>query len=94
MKHYKFARKLFPILQAMKIPDANAAVTKSGTSFKNLPACQESKVKSKQEVIDEARREGKTVHFAMLMVLCPSQECRMRKKTISKIQRMCCTTWW
>ena len=35
--------------------------------LKKIPAWQESKVKSKQEVIDEARQEGKTVHFATLM---------------------------
>ena len=35
-----------------------------------MPAGQESKVKNYTEVIDEARRERKTVHVATLMDLC------------------------
>ena len=39
--------------------------TKNGKNLK-IPALQLTKVRN-QEVIDEARKEGKTVHFASLM---------------------------
>ena len=50
-----------------KIPDAKAAVDEEWDKLENTPAWQESKVESKQEVIDDARREGKTSHFATLI---------------------------
>ena len=58
----------------MKIPDAMGASDKDWDKLKIFPAWQESKVKSKQEVIEEARREGKTVHFATFKDLWPSQK--------------------
>ena len=49
--------------QPMKIPDAGAAAD-------NLPAWKLDKVKSKEDVILEAQKEKKKVHFATLMVIC------------------------
>ena len=54
--------------QAMKIPDAKAAVV---TEWKKLektsPAWQLDKVGSQKEVILEAQSDKKKVHFATLM---------------------------
>ena len=43
-------------------------------------------------MIDEARREGKTVHFATLMDSCHLINAEL-DKTFPKMQRTCCTTW-
>ena len=45
-------------------------------------AWQESRVESKQEVIDEARREGKTVHFATVMDLCHLTNAEMENRVV------------
>ena len=56
--------------EAMKIPDAKAAVEKECENLEKIPAWQLTKVKNKSEVIAEARNKGRTVHFASLMDLC------------------------
>ena len=38
--------------------------------LEKIPAWQLTKVRNKKEVIDEARNEDRTVHFASLMDLC------------------------
>ena len=54
----------------MKIPVAKAAVEKSWEKLERILAWQLTKVRTKKEVIDEARKEGKTVHFALSMDIC------------------------
>ena len=56
--------------QASKIPDAQAAVEKEWAKLEKIPAWQLTKVRNKKEVIDEARNNGRKVHFASLMDLC------------------------
>ena len=53
----------------MKIPAAKAAVEKEQT-----------KVRSKSEVIDEARTSGATVHFASLMDICHLKNAELETK--------------
>ena len=53
--------------QAMKIPDAKAAVDKEWKKRGTIPARKLEKVKSRKEVILEAQRDKKKVHFATLM---------------------------
>ena len=43
---------------------------KEWDKLENIPAWQLTKVRNKKEVIDEARNEGRKVHFASLMDLC------------------------
>ena len=64
LNHYNFVRKSILMLKATKIPDAKAAVDKESEKLEKRPAWQLTKVRNKKEVIDEARKEGKTVHFA------------------------------
>ena len=49
--------------QAMKIPAAKAAVDKEWEKLEKTPPWDK-KVGNKSEVIDEARKEGRKVHFA------------------------------
>ena len=59
--HYNLVRKPVSTLQAMKIPDAKAAVDKEWEKLEKLLAWQLTKVKNKKEVIGKAQKEGKTV---------------------------------
>ena len=70
LSHYNLVHKFIPMLQAMKIPDAEAAVEKEWEKLEKMPAWQLTKVRNKNEVIAEARNEGKKVHFASLMDVC------------------------
>ena len=58
--------KFIPMPQEMKIPDAKAAVHKEWKKLETIPAW-DLRVKSKKEVILEAQRDKKKVHFASLM---------------------------
>ena len=49
--------------QAMKIPDATAAVDKEWDKLKNLPAWRESKVTSHEEFVEQAQKEGRRINF-------------------------------
>ena len=51
----------------MKIPAAKAAVDKECDKLDKIPAWDLTRVRSKSEVIDEARMKGIKVHFASLM---------------------------
>ena len=52
-------------------------VDKEWEMLKNLPAWQESKVKTEQEVIEQAQKESKTIHFTTLVGLCHLKKLRM-----------------
>ena len=57
MTHYNLVHKFIPMPQAMKIPDAKAAVDKERKKFETIPAWNLRKAKSKKEVILEAQRD-------------------------------------
>ena len=70
LQHYNLVHKFIPMPQAMKIPAAKAAVDKEWQKLEKISAWNLTKVKSKKEVIDEARTSGAKVHFASLMDIC------------------------
>ena len=70
LQHYSLLHKFVPMFQAMKIPAAKAAVDKEWEKIEKISAWNLTKVRSKKEVIDEARTSGATVHFASLMDIC------------------------
>ena len=55
--------KFIPMPQAMKIPAAKAAVDKEWEKLEKIPAWNLTKVRSKSEVIDQARTKGIKVHL-------------------------------
>ena len=69
-----------PMPQAMKIPAAKAAVDKEWEKMENISAWNLTKVRSKKEVIDEARTSGATVHFASLMDICHLKNAELEAK--------------
>ena len=70
LQHYNLVHTLIPMPQAMKIPAAKAAVDEEWEKLEKIPAWDLTKVRSKSQVIDEARRTGAKVHFASLMDIC------------------------
>ena len=70
LQHYKLVHKFIPMHQAMKIPAARAAVDKEWEKLEKISAWNLTKVKSKKQVIDEARTSGAKVHFTSLMDTC------------------------
>ena len=61
MAHYSLVHRFIPMPQAMKIPNAKAAVGKECEKLEKIPAWQLTKVRK------ESRRK---VHFASLMDIC------------------------
>ena len=60
MSHYNLVHKFIPMPQAMKIPDAKAAVDRERIELETTPAWDLEEVKSKKEVILEAQRDKKS----------------------------------
>ena len=79
LSHYNIVHQ-FPVLQAMKIPAAKAAVDKDCEKLEKIPAWDLTKVRSKSEVIDEARTKGAKVHFASLMDICLLKNAELQTK--------------
>ena len=64
----------------MKIPAAKAAVEKVWEKLEKIPAWDQTKVRNKSDLIDEARKEGRKVHFASLMDLCHLKNAELETK--------------
>ena len=67
LPHNNLVQKFIPMPQAMKIPAAKEAVDKEWEKLEKISAWNLTKVKSKNQVIDEVRTSGATVHSASLM---------------------------
>ena len=81
LQHYNLVHKFIPMPQAMKIPAAKAAVDKEWDKLEKISAWNLTKVRSKKEVIDEARTKGEKVHFASLMDICHLKMLNWRQST-------------
>ena len=81
LQHYNLVHKFIPMPQAMKIPAAKAAVDKKCEILEKIPAWNLTEVRSKKEVIDEARTSGATVHFASLMDICHLKNAELVQST-------------
>ena len=55
LQHYNLDHKFIPMPQAMKIPAAKAAVDKEWEKWEKISAWNLTKVRSKKQVIDDAR---------------------------------------
>ena len=80
LQHYNFVHKFIPMAQAMKIPAVKAAVDKEWEKLEKISAWNLTKVRSKKDVIDEARKSGATVHFASLMDICYLKNAELEAK--------------
>ena len=80
LQHFTLVHKFIPMLQAMKIPAAKAAVEKEWEKLQKIPVWNLTKVRSKKEVIDEARTSGAKVHIASLMDTCHLKNAELEAK--------------
>ena len=80
LQHYNLVHNFIPMPQAVKIPAAKAAADKEWEKSEKISAWNLTKVRSKKEVIDEARASGATVHFASLMDLCHLKNAELEAK--------------
>ena len=80
LQHYNLVHKFIPLPHAMKILAAKAAVDKEWEKLEKFSAWNLTKVRSKKEVIDEARTSGATVHFASLMDICHLKNAELEAK--------------
>ena len=78
--------QIFPMPQAMKISAAKAAVDKEWEKLKKISAWNLTKVRSKKEVIDEARTKGAKVPFASIMDICHLKNAELEAKHQKYIQ--------
>ena len=80
LQHYNLAHKFIPMPQATNIPAAKAAVDKEWDKLEKISAWNLTKVRSKKEVIDQARTKGAKVHFASLMDICHLKNAELETK--------------
>ena len=80
LQHKNLVHKFIPMPQAMKIPAAKAAVDKELEKLEKISAWNLTEVRSKKEVIDEARTKGAKVHFASLMDICHLKNSELEAK--------------
>ena len=70
----------FLCLKPWQFPRQKAAVEKEWEKLEKISAWNLTKVKSKKEVIDEARTKGAKVHFASLMDICHLKNAELEAK--------------
>ena len=92
LQHDNLDHKFTPKPQTVKIPAAKAAVDKEWEKLEKISAWNLTKVKSKKQVIDEARTSDAKVHFASLMEMCHLKNAELEAKA-PEIQRSSCTPW-
>ena len=80
LQHYNLVHKFIPMPLAMKIPAAKAVVDKEWEKLEKVSAWNLMKVRSKEEVINEARTSGAKVHFASLMDICHLKNAELETK--------------
>ena len=80
LQQYNLVHKIIPMPQAMKIPAAKATVDKECEILEKISAWNLTQVRSKKEVIDEARTSGATVHFASLVDMCHLKNAELEAK--------------
>ena len=92
MTHYNLVHKFIPMPQAMKNPDAKAALDKEWKKFETIPALVLEKVKRKKVLILEAQRDKKKSHFATLMDICHLKNADLEPK-LQKCQGRVVLRW-
>ena len=80
LQHYNLVHKFIPMPLAMKIPAAKAAVDKEWENLEKISSLNLTKVRSKKQVIVQARTSGAKVHFATLMDICHLKNTELETK--------------
>ena len=93
LQHCGLVHKFVAVPQAMKIPAAKSAVDKEWEKLEKIPAWDLTKVRSKKEVIDWSKDEGRKSSFCLTDGHLSFEECRIGGKA-PKIQGSSCTPRW
>ena len=80
LQQYNLVHKFVLMPQATKIHAAKAAVDKEWEKLEKISVWNLTQVKSKKQVINEARMSGATVHFASLMDMCHLKNAELEAK--------------
>ena len=80
MSHDNVVQKLIPMPQAMKIPDAQAAVEKKWNKLETIPAWDLGKSKTKRRLFWKHKETKKKVFFATLMDICHLNNAELEPK--------------
>ena len=80
LQHYNWYTNLFLCLIQWRYPQQKQQWKKNGEKLEKIPAWDLTKVRSKSEVIDEARTKGAKVHFASLMDICHLKNAELETK--------------
>ena len=80
LQHYNLVHKFIPMPQAVKNSGSESSSGQGMGKLENISAWNLTKVRSKKEVIDEARMSGATVHFASLMDICHLKNAELEAK--------------
>ena len=78
--YHNFVLQFIPMHQAMKIPDAKAAVDKEWKILEKIPAGNVRNVKSRKEVKKEASKNNNKVHVGSLMDTCHPKNSELETK--------------
>ena len=79
MTHYDLVHKYIPMPQAMKIPDATAALDKIWKKLETIPAGL-GKSQEQKKMLFWKHKEKKKVHFASLMDMCHLKNAELEPK--------------
>ena len=80
LQYYSLVHKPVPMPQAVKIPEAKAAVDKEHKTLEKISAWNLAQVRHKSDVIDEARNKDLRVHVVSLLDLCHLNNAEFEKK--------------
>ena len=78
ISHYNLVHTFIQMSEAMKIPDAKAAVDKEWEKLEKLPAWHLNKVKSKEGGYSGSRKRQKESPICHIDEHLSSQKCRVR----------------
>ena len=80
LQHHNLVHKFSPMPQAMKISCSESSGGQGMGKLEKISAWNLTKVKSKKQVIEEARASGATVPFASLMDICHLKNAELEAK--------------
>ena len=80
MPHYNVVHKFIPMPQAMKIPDARAAVDKEWKKVETIPAWDVEESQEQEGGYSGSTKRQKRAHFASLMDICHLKNAELEPK--------------
>ena len=80
LQHYNFGTQICSYASSHEDSRSNGSIGQRMGKLEKVPAWNLTKVRSKKEMIDEARMSGATLHFAPLMDICHLKNAELEAK--------------